>query len=245
VLAGVAFASSIALFANQAHAYALIGSKWPQAHLGDTVTLTYSYSNFLDGGLLDSNNQAVPVSVLRGSVEEALSLWASVAPLQFIEMPDSGPLPTAADASYFGIGLPQLRIGHHPLDGFGNVKAHGYYPPSPGNTDQLLGDVHFDDQDRWDLLGSLTYPDVLGGAVHELGHALGLDHSADPAAIMYPTFQRMQGLGTGYLTADDIAGIRAIYGSGVGSVSPIPEPHTAILLLTAILVSLLPNPRHR
>jgi hypothetical protein len=45
---------------------------------------------------------------------------------------------------------------------------------------------------------------------HEFGHALGLDHSTDPAATMYPTYslcsQEMRSLGT-----DDIAGVEALY----------------------------------
>ena len=172
-----------------------------------------------------------------------MSLWAAVAPLHFIEVPDMGPTPTAADPSYFGTGLPQIRIGHHPLDGFGKVKAHGYYPPQSGSDDQLPGDVHFDDQDRWEMIGSLTYPDILGAAVHELGHSLGLYHSTDIQAVMYPTFPRRQGPGTAFLTADDIAGIQAIYGSGVGSVSPIPEPRGAILLATAVIGILLSVPQ--
>ena len=50
-------------------------------------------------------------------------------------------------------------------------------------------------------------------ATHELGHALGLNHSGDPAATMYPSYsycsQEMRSLG-----ADDIAGARSLYGNG-------------------------------
>jgi hypothetical protein len=245
VLTAVLFVLIIVFSNNRADAFSLTPWKWPQTQLGASVTLTYSYSNFLDGGLLDSHEQPVPVGLLRGSIEEALSLWAAVAPLNFVELPDIGPPPSSSDASYFGTGIPQIRIGHHPLDGFGNVKAHGYYPTQSGSTDQLPGDVHFDDQDRWEMIGSLNYPDILGAAVHELGHSLGLDHSADIQAVMYPTFPRRQGLGTAFLTADDIAGIQAIYGSGVGSVSPIPEPCGAILLITGFFGILLSFRKHR
>ena len=45
--------------------------------------------------------------------------------------------------------------------------------------------------------------------LHENGHVVGLDHSSDINAIMYPSYQRANcTLGT-----DDRNGIRAIYGA--------------------------------
>jgi predicted Zn-dependent protease len=44
--------------------------------------------------------------------------------------------------------------------------------------------------------------------LHELGHSLGLDHSSDFEAVMYPSYSRS----TGTLTQDDINGIQHIYG---------------------------------
>ncbi len=227
-----------------ADAFVLFGTKWPQSSLGAQVTLTYSYSNLFDGGLLDSSGQPVSTFVLRTSIEQALAQWAAVAPLNFVEVSDVGPAPTDFEYSLVP-GEAQLRFGHHYIDGFVNVKAHGYYPDNSGLSG-LAGDVHFDDADRWNLVGSLTYPDILGAAEHEIGHALGLDHSLDIHAIMYPTFKRMQGLGTGYLTADDVAGIRAIYGSGVGSVTPlVPEPSTLMLLVIGLAALPLVQSRRR
>lgn len=59
-------------------------------------------------------------------------------------------------------------------------------------------------------------------ATHELGHALGMNHSGDPAATMYPSYsycsQEMRSLG-----ADDIAGARSLYGNGSPSPSSAPS----------------------
>src|SRR5262245_40515053 len=57
----------------------------------------------------------------------------------------------------------------------------------------------------------------LNTALHEIGHALGLGHSAVTTAVMYAFAN-----GVTTLQPDDIAGIQAIYGppvTGVGSVS--------------------------
>jgi len=60
-------------------------------------------------------------------------------------------------------------------------------------------------------------------AAHELGHAIGIDHSSDPTALMYP-FANDFCLGA-VLRPDDVAAIMALYppgGSGGGGSTPPP-----------------------
>ncbi|MCL5746586.1 MAG: matrixin family metalloprotease, partial [Acidobacteria bacterium] len=57
--------------------------------------------------------------------------------------------------------------------------------------------------------------DLFTVALHEAGHALGLAHSDKPGSVMYPYYRQAAGL-----TADDIAGIRALYGDGDRPVQP-------------------------
>ena len=58
---------------------------------------------------------------------------------------------------------------------------------------------------------------------HEVGHALGLGHSADPNAIMYALLSSACSSGARGLGGDDVAGIQSIYPTGAAP-SPAPSP---------------------
>jgi hypothetical protein len=198
-----------------------IGVPWRADPGGGPVTITYSYSNLLDGTFL-----LISASEIRAAAHEALSLWARYAPLDFVEVPDTGPAPS--DVPYDAAGHPAIRIGHHET---GDL-AHAFVPD--GTPDGLNGDVHLATgipwtlgNGRWDILETLT---------HELGHALGLPHETRMIAIMNPIANdRFDGPGSAFLFPPDIAAIRALYGTGRGRVQsidsdPVPEPATLLLV---------------
>ena len=208
------------------------GAKWNQpGGLGSPITLTYSYQNMFDGGLKMPNGQPLSATLIRKSIEEALGLWASVAPVTFREVEDDG-LTYAQGSTQYG----QIRFRHVYINGpdppppaLPVAKAQAYYP----SGSILGGDVEFDHGDPWQEIGTLPQPDILGATIHELGHSLGLAHTNITTANMYWIFTRYSGLGTGALHTDDIAGIQTIYGAGKGVVVPlsIPEPATQMSVL--------------
>jgi hypothetical protein len=219
VLLSAVIAAAVLGLTNSAGAYTLIGSKWSQpAGPGTPITLTYSYQNMFDGGLLMPNGQPLPKLLIRDSIEEALRLWAGVVPLHFVEVEDDG-LAYGPSAKYG-----QIRFRHKYINGPDPAppgapvaKAQAYYP----STSILGGDVEYDHGDRWQEIGTLPQPDILGATVHELGHSIGLGHAASDAANMYWIFNRSSGLGSAFLDQDDIHGVRAVYGVGTGSVTPL------------------------
>lgn len=201
--------------------FVLHGTQWPQpGGAGSAITITYSYSNLFDGGLAGG----LTTDQLRATMEESLAVWAAVAPLNFVEVVDSGP--PVSDTNYPPANHPQIRIGHHFIDGDSGVLAHAYYP-NDTTTDGFGGDLHFDNGETW-TLDPNTGIHILPVAVHELGHSLGIGHEPAPPngnqAIMNPIYDPTAygpGLGNAFLFQDDINAIRAIYGTGVGSVTPI------------------------
>jgi hypothetical protein len=233
----------IGLFGASATAggYELTGRSWPQTLPGAPVLLTYSYRNLLDGGLLNASDAVIDPRDILTAVEEAFSVWAAVAPLHFTEVPDEGNA-SLNFASYPPGQYGDIRLGYGILDGHLNFKAQASFPPALGQSVcPICGDVHFDMEERWETIGTLDLPDILGAAIHEIGHSLGLAHTDVAAANMFPVFRRHTGPGSGWLHPDDIAGIQAIYGAGIGSVTPlarVPEPGSLSLVVALMLTAM-------
>ncbi len=226
--------------AGEAQGFVKSGTKWSSSGDG-RYRITYSYSNLFD----ESFAPGVNASEKRLAAELGFGMWARYAPLDFVEIEDVGPDPgIVGDGNYtVGEDHADIRIGYHAIDGNPDgpdVKAHAWYP-STFSTNGRAGDVHFDDGDEFTFLTD-ALPTSVDAAfpfllimTHEIGHALGLAHSD-----MTPAEQAVMDAGiqmffddalAADLMGDDIAGIQSIYGVGVGSVTPIPEPSGILLVL--------------
>ena len=192
--------------------YVTSGSGWTKDASGQ-VTLSCVF------GAITSKLQS---SQATQEILRALNAWTQYAPIKFV----AGQNPTGTRTVYIKFATRDHGDGF-PFDGPGGILAHTFYP-APPNPESLAGDMHFDGDEDWHI-GANT--DLFTVAVHEAGHALGLAHVDNPAAVMYPYYR----LGS-KIAADDIAGVQSLYGApGAGA------PITATPSLTLSIATPAPN----
>lgn len=172
--------------------YALEGPKWAKD------TLTWSFAD-----PARPNSHAFSATIMapyQDVVRRAVARWDDLTALAFTEVADSA-------------ATVDIRIGWARFGANGSQigeAAYSYTTPDlvflPGTT------VRLEDPAERPLAGTdPVYAGTQTGlyqvVLHELGHALGLDHSTDPSANLYPVSTALNR----DLNASDIAGIRALY----------------------------------
>lgn len=174
--------------AGAAADYALASTGWPKDASGQ-VALGYSFDNF---------PQTPDANTVRSEIERAFGEWARYTNASFTE--------TQRKAAERSIDI-LFASGEHgdayPFVGT-SILAHTFYP-APPNAEAIAGDMHFNAGEVWQVGSGI---DLFSVALHEAGHALGLGHSDDPDAVMYPYYKTSTGL-----TSDDIAAVQALYGT--------------------------------
>jgi hypothetical protein len=190
--------------------YNLSGSSW-----ADT-DLTYSFMP--DGTTLGDGRTSALFAHLdsqhardawQGEFRRALTEWASHSPLTFTEVADDGSPQGITGLAQGDARFGDIRIGA----AYYEVLAFAWYPSATTRG----GDIQLSTKHPFNI-GSPF--DLFSLALHESGHSMGLRHSDDITAAMSTTSTRVL---TG-LTADDIAGIQAIYPAATGGEDdPAPE----------------------
>ncbi|XP_002164594.2 matrilysin isoform X1 [Hydra vulgaris] len=162
-----------------------------------TKTLTYKFEN---------TGADLPAKTVKDTVRKAFNMWSSVTPLTFTEVTER--------RGHINIGFYSGTHGDGgDFFGPGGTLAHAFYPQN--------GNLHFDENENWVVNQRGT--DLLEIAVHEIGHAIGIQHSSIRGTIMFPTY-------FGYrsnlqLHDDDIKAVQALYGVGTGGIIT-PNPPT-------------------
>jgi hypothetical protein len=144
----------------------------------------------------------------RIAIERALAPWQSTGCVVFHP---------AAQGESPGITFAWRRGAHDACQAFGTDTSIAHTGPVGPDTF-----VHFDAAREWNERGE----SLERTALHEIGHALGLDHSDDETALMFvdPSHARAQ------LAASDLAGLRSLYGGpcdGRGDLSIRSAPDAA------------------
>ncbi|KAM8741713.1 collagenase 3-like [Acanthopagrus schlegelii] len=180
-------------------------STFGNGHKWDKNSLTYRIENY-------TPDMSVPE--VDDSIAKALQVWAKVTPLRF----------TRIYSGTADIMISFVRLSHgdgYPFDGPDGVLAHAF-APAPG----LGGDAHFDEDETFTFRSNTGYV-LFMVAAHEFGHSLGLSHSDDPGALMYPTYSYIDP-DSFALPRDDINGIQSLYGPNPDTdpAEPDPKPPT-------------------
>jgi hypothetical protein len=209
---------------------ATFGVPWPDSSLSlsfapDGTTIAGRTSN-----LFHSLNQDASPEHWQREILRAFYTWSSRTNINIGVVPDSGAAFGTAGRLQNDPRFGDIRIGGNRL--VSDVLAVTS-SSDPGLAGTLAGDLFINTNYRFQ---GQPY-DLYRVALHEAGHAFGLDHSADPASPMFPRFNNS----VGALTAGDIDAIQSLYGprqrdrfegrSGNGTIAtataiPVPTGYT-------------------
>ena len=188
-------------------------------------------------------------------IQQALAKWnAAGSSFRFVPGSAHGPRRCATERLYNGRATIVFDDPCGEISNSGGILAIAgvYFSITAGSGGTVNGTSFFAategfviNNDSESALSFLRQSGCFADAqLHELGHVLGLDHSADNTAIMFPSLSRACGATGHDLGADDIAGIQFIYPPNAAPLSPPTAPPTGVqvTLLGTASVTIAFNP---
>ncbi|KQQ25958.1 hypothetical protein ASF58_13615 [Methylobacterium sp. Leaf125] len=190
--------------------YALEGPRWGTGAAGTSGgTVTWA----VDG--------TIPTSFV-SLLQAAFATWAAAANIAFQQVA------TTASA--------QIDVTLGGIDGLGNTLGYAHYTYS-GQRMQSV-EITFDSGEGWHAVSggrvvSTQNVDLSLVALHEIGHALGLDHYNTKPEVMNAVLNTS----IKTLAAGDLAGIQALYGAPSAPVMAAAAPSSPVAASTAPAVT--------
>jgi hypothetical protein len=189
--------------------------KWPKRNIRIALSTSLSapQSNIKQG------------SDTLGAVRRALRRWADAANIRFILV--SSNVQSISAPGTRGDGLSLITVAHT-AENFAAFAGEGSETPGRTRVFQTVGgsiteaDIVLNPAQPFSTDGTGGTYDLEATLTHEIGHLLGLEHSAVLSATMQPRqakngFFNLPALAPRTLSDDDRAGARALYGARLGT----------------------------
>lgn len=178
--------------------FRIFGQKWGDSQVPGSGggTISFSFANQNQSNQFGSFDSFITDKSFQAEIITSLSQWESVADIRFVEVSDDN----SAD----------IRFGWREIDGKGGVLGQTTVPSS-GPLENTI--VAFDVEEDWFLSGDAPAGkiDFSSTATHEIGHAIGIDHSESSQALMNSEYSTV----IFNLQQDDIDAAVAIYGENL------------------------------
>jgi hypothetical protein len=171
------------------------GQKWGESQVFGSSggSVSYSFAEANKSNQFGSFDSFITDVEFQKEINEALASWENVADIRFSQVPDSASV--------------DIRFGWRDIDGKGGILGQTTVP-STGRLEKTI--IALDTDEDWFLSGNAPVGkiDFSSTTIHEIGHAIGIDHSESTLSLMNATYSNT----IFNLQEDDINAATSIYG---------------------------------